>query len=297
MELELLRIIIAIVGSGIAAWYDMFNKKNIPTTFLYAFLGLSLFINLFDPTSFLAHLPTAALIMIALYLFYRLGQLGGADVLIFASIYSALPVISEPLIDIAKKSYEYPLELTAFQPQVFQLPSIIPILAIAAFLFFIGMCIKYIPFIIAKMRKRTLDIKFKNILQCIVIFAAYTFMIYTLFTSPLAPFITLPYLLLFILMLFFICFFILFREDIINSMIVWKSSKTLEQEDVLALEQLDAAIIERYKLGRLITADQLKKMRKIRAKWPVLDLPMFVPFIFTALLIYVIFGDPILYLL
>jgi hypothetical protein len=98
-------------------------------------------------------------------------------------------------------------------------------------------------------------------------------------------------------MLFFICFFILFREDIINSMIVWKSSKTLEQEDVLALEQLDTAIIERYKLGRLITADQLKKMRKIRAKWPVLDLPMFVPFIFTALLIYVIFGDPILYLL
>lgn len=292
MEFELLRIAIAVGGAAIGAWFDVFNRKNVPDLFLYAFLGVSLAINILDPSAFLANLPAAALIIAALYAFYRLGQLGGADVFILAAIYAVLPVLSAPLLA-GEKVAGIPFS----EVFSFQLPSILSILAIAAFLFFLVVCAKYIPFVASMLARGKIKLKSMQIAQCAIIAMAYIFVLYTFITSPLAMFASSNYFIFLFIVMFFVCFFILFKDEITASMVRWKPAKVVEKEDALAVEYIDPKIVQRYSIGRLVTADQLRRMRKLRIKWPVLDLPMFIPFILAALIIYVLFGDPITYLL
>lgn len=295
MEYELLRIAIAVAGTAIGAWYDIFNRKNVPDLFLYVFLGVSLAINIFDPSAFLQHLPVAALIIAALYAFYRLGQLGGADVFILAAIYAALPTLSTPLLAEKEAAGAARMQFVAAFP--LSLPSILPILAIAAFLFFLATCIRYVPFIAARIAKGKIRLRSMQIAQCAIIAAAYMFMLFIFMTSPLAQFLSTSYLVFLFVVMFFVYFFILFKDEITTSMIRWKLAKDVEQEDALAVEHLDPKTVQRYRIGRLVTADQLSRMRKLRIRWPVLDLPMFIPFILAALIIYVLFGDPMAYLL
>ena len=43
---ELIRVLLAFIGTAVAAYYDVFNNKNIPDNFLYGFLGLAFIVNL-----------------------------------------------------------------------------------------------------------------------------------------------------------------------------------------------------------------------------------------------------------
>jgi hypothetical protein len=293
MEFELLRIAIAVIGTGIGAWFDIFNRKNVPDMFLYAFLGVSLVINIIDYSAFIANLPLAALLIAALFLFYKFGQLGGADVIILAAIYSALPTITSPLLGA-------PTQVTGITAIPFavgiSLPSVLSILAIAAFLFFIVMCVKYIPFVASRIMKGKAKLQKTQIAQFAVIAVAYIFVLYTFLTSPLSTFIGTNYLVFLVAVMFFSCFFILFKDEVMSSMVRWRTVRDVEHEDALAIERIDSKIVDRYRIGRLVTADQLKRMKKLKIKWPVLDLPMFLPYLLIALVLYVLFGDPILYL-
>ena len=44
---EAIRVVLAFVLVGIAAYYDVFNKKNIPNQVLYAMLAIAFLVNLF----------------------------------------------------------------------------------------------------------------------------------------------------------------------------------------------------------------------------------------------------------
>src|SRR5271157_926239 len=91
---EAVRVVLAFLLVGIAAYYDLFNKKNIPDKVLYAMLGLAFLVNLFfyEATLFWFSLAIAAFFSAIGYLFYRLGQLGGADVIVLASVMLLLPL-------------------------------------------------------------------------------------------------------------------------------------------------------------------------------------------------------------
>src|SRR4030095_6511764 len=91
---EMIRLILALAGTAVAAYFDVYNKKNIPDEFLFAFLGIAFIVNVvfFEPNLFWFSIAVAAFLSAIGYLFYRMGQLGGADVFVLASIMLLLPI-------------------------------------------------------------------------------------------------------------------------------------------------------------------------------------------------------------
>ncbi len=280
-ELDIIRILVALGGTAIGTYYDIFNKKNVPDRFLYAFLAVALLINIFDYTQFVARLPMAILIVSFLYIMYRIGQLGGADVFILAAIYSALPTIASPLLA---------------QPQIpdyFGLPSIFPILSISVFIFSIAIISKNLPSAIEKTLKGKVKFTLPQIAQSILLLAAYSFTIYLFLQGPIK--ISLLNTIFVTFVMFLVIFFVLYKDFVTQQMIKWKAARAVETEDVIALEALDSKFVAKYKLNRLVTEKQLKIMLRLGRKWPVLDLPMFLPYVFMALVVYLLIGDPLLY--
>jgi len=247
---------------------------------LFGFLGIALLLNVLDYSTFIARLPIAVVIVALLYVMYRIGQMGGADVMILASIYAALPAIQSPLISSPP--------ITDF----FGLPSIFPVLVISTFLFSIAMVVRYLPTAIEKTINGKLKLSNSAIIQTVIIVAAYGVMFYmmgSLFGSVISP----AYMIFLGFVGFVTVFFLLFKDLITESFVKW--TKNAEVEDVIFLEKVNKSLVKKYNLQRLITEEQLKKMNKLKIKWPVLDLPMFLPYILLALIIYILIGDPILY--
>ena len=280
-EIEIARILIALGGTAAATYYDVFNRKNVPEMLLYAFLALALVINVLDYSTFVARLPIAVLIVGFLYLMYRIGQLGGADIFVLAAIYAAIPVIQTPLL---------------MQPPIqdfFGLPSMFPILSISVFLFSIVMILKHMPSAINKTLKGKVKFNTSQIAQAMILFVAYFFVVYLLLESPLKLSLQTTVFIVFVMLL--VLFFVLYKDFITAGMIKWKAGRAVEMEDVIALEALDPKLVSKYRLNRLVDSKQLKAMMKLGRKWPVLDLPMFLPYVLIALAIYILIGDPLLY--
>jgi hypothetical protein len=263
--IEIARILIALVGTGIASYYDIFNKKNIPELFLYAFLGLSFIINIFDYSLVLKFLPLALPLIALLYVLYRIGQIGGADVIVISAIYLTIPI--------------FPFS----QEGIF--PSILIIISISTVLAFLGVIIKYLPSIFEKTINGKIKFKLTQILESIALIVSFLVIIYMFLVFPYLP---IWMVLLFALLFFESIFFILYKEEIKKQMVVWKTK--VEPEEVLAVEYLKPELVNKMKLGALITEKQAKEMNKKRIKWPILDLPMFLPYIFIGLIFYLVIG-------
>ena len=94
MPWEIVRVLVALIGTGAAAYYDLYNKKNIPDEFLIGFLAIAFLANLifFEETLFWFSILLAAFFSAIGYIFYRVGQLGGADIFVLASIMLLLPI-------------------------------------------------------------------------------------------------------------------------------------------------------------------------------------------------------------
>ena len=263
--IEILRILIALFGTGIAAYYDMYNRKNVPDVMLFGFLAVALMVNLVDPTYFMKYVVVAGLITAVFYLMYRLGQLGGADVIVLAAIYAALPV--------------FPFSEEAFFPSILVVVSIATVLASVWILF------KYLPELLKKTFKGKVRFTLAQLIQVLVLLFALGIMLYLFVAFPyISPWITVLVLLLFIEAIFFI----LYKDEISKSMIVWK--KKVEQEDVIAVELVRPELVKKHGLSRLISAKQARIMNKLKKQWPVLDMPMFLPFILIGLVAYLLMG-------
>jgi len=280
MEFELFRMILAVVGTAAAAYYDMFNKKNVPDVLLYGFLGMALAINIFDPSAFLQNLPIAAVMVASMYLLYRIGQLGGADVLVLAAIYAAIPVVSSPLLGSQS-------DLILGQ---FQMPSIVVVTSIAVLLFAIWIVMRYAPSALRKTFKGKVRFSVIQLAQAFILLLSFGAFVYMF--SQLPSFSVNLVVLMEILFISAI-FFTLYKDEIMGSMVRWK--RKAEAEDVLAVELMDSRFLSRHSIGRLVDKEQLKRMNKLKRKWPVLDLPMFLPYVLAALIVYLLFGNQLLY--
>jgi len=280
MEFELFRMILAVAGTAAATYYDMFNKKNVPDMLLYGFLGIALAVNILDPSVFLQNLPIAAVMVTSMYLLYRIGQLGGADVIVLAAIYAAVPMISAPLLDAQ----------TDFVFSQFQMPSIMVVTSIAVLLFAIWIVMRYAPSALRKTFRGEVRFSAMQLAQAFMLllsFGAFAYMF-----SQLPSFSVNLVVLMEILFISAI-FFTLYKDEIMGSMVRWK--RRAEAEDVLAIELMDNKFLSRHSIGMLVDKGQLKRMNKLKRKWPVLDLPMFLPYVLTALIIYLLFGNQLLY--
>ena len=283
IEIEMLRILIALIGTGICTFFDIFNKKNIPDKVLYSFLLISILVNILDPSILIEKLFVGLVLIFALYLFYRVGQIGGADVFVIASIFFSLPGIRDPIIS----SPPLPEDLLPIK-----IPSILSILAISAFLFSIFIFVKYLPRIVRKIVRGEIKLGVVNLAQTGLLLIFYL-ILFIVAWPMIGVLISVKYLLLIGIVVFLMIFFVLFKDDMLEEMIRWR--KKVNVEDVIAIEKLDEKIVKKYSIGRLVTKEQLGKMKKLEIRWPVLDLPMFLPFVFISLIIYILFGDILFY--
>lgn len=261
MDGESVRIIIALFGTLIGAYFDIYNKRNIPNNFLLAFLALAVIANVvfFNSDLMMYALLVVGILALAGYLFYALGYVGGADVFVIASIALLLP-IAPSLTEIGMN---YPFILFVL---------IFGFITSALYLF------AYFAIKLSKEKNAKPD---KKYLLLVIPYLAVAYLVWNLeFVSPAFLFLLLTSLVLSV-------FFMTYRKAINRMMAQKIPLKKLESEDILALEFMDKELVWKHRLQRLISADELKRLKTLKIKDVMVysKLPPFLPFVFVGLVL------------
>jgi hypothetical protein len=82
-------------------------------------------------------------------------------------------------------------------------------------------------------------------------------------------------------------FFMTYREALNRMMCQEIPIKKLEEEDILALEFMDKNLVWEHRIQRLVTADELKRLKKLKITKVMVytKLPPFLPFILIGLVL------------
>jgi Flp pilus assembly protein protease CpaA len=277
MNYEILRLAIILIGTAIAAFQD-FKTSYIDDKLTIGLIacGVILDVLTFDYNFILYSVGVGALIFIIGYYFYRMGQIGGGDVLLIAGIQVLLPFY--PSI----QQFQFPFSLA-----VTGVPFIITIFATSAFVSLIGTALMYGWMLKGKKLKPDLkDSILTLILVAFIIFSIYFFSIFGL------------YQIIFIMLLAISALFLsLFKNQIMNDVVIQKVDlKDIEDEDVLALEKMEN--LQKLGLKRVATKDQMKLLKKISREKKIKkfyvykNLPRMAPYILIGLILSLILGNP-----
>ncbi len=266
---ELIRLALAFLGTGAAAYYDLFNKKNIPDQLLYAFLGLSFLLNLalFEERLFWFSMAVAVFLSAIGYLFYRVGQLGGADLFVLSSIMLLLPL--------------HP----SFVGLPFNLPFIFSVFIFSGILFALYV-VFYFGWKLTQVEAKP------NLLYALILVPygafAWFFINSFLFSPVFFAFVTIS--------IFASVFFLMFRDSLNRLLSEELPVSQLEPEDVLALEIMNKDMIERYKIPRLVTKDEIDRLKKTKVGEVMVytKLPPFIPFILAGMILSLLFAGSLL---
>ncbi len=262
---ELIRIVLAFLGTAAAAYYDIYNKKNVPDNLLYGFVAVAFLANLvfFEENLFWFSIAVTAVIAAMGYLFYRLGQLGGADIFVIAAIMLLLPI--QP----------------SFSSLPFNLPFIFPVIVFSGVLFAL--------YVMGYFAIRLKDLEIKPNLIYLALFIPYLLFAYVyvnsfLFSAVYFAFIS--------VLLFATTFFMMFRQDIMGLLAEEVPISKVEPEDVLALEMMNKDMVEHYKIPRLMTREELERLQatKLKAVSVYTKLPPFIPFILAGMILSLVFA-------
>ncbi|MFH1785488.1 MAG: prepilin peptidase [Candidatus Micrarchaeota archaeon] len=266
---ELVRLVIAFLGVLVATYYDLFNKKNIPDLFLYSFLLIAFLINLlfYEETLFIFSLAIAVVVSGIGYIFYRVGQLGGADVFILAGIMLLLPI--------------HP----SFSEMTFNIPFVFSIIIFSGVVFALYMMV-YFGFKLLNTEAKP------NLLYLLMLVPyglfAYVYLGSFLFSPLYFAFITIS--------MFAITLFMMFKESVNKLLAEELPLSQLEPEDVLALELMNKDLVEKHKLTRLVTENEIARLKKAKLTevWVYTKLPPFVPFILVGMVMSLFFAKHLL---
>jgi hypothetical protein len=268
---ELIRILIAVIGTSIAAYYDVFNKKNVPDIMLYAFLGLAFVVNLvfYDPNIFLFSIVTALFFGAIGYVFYRLGQLGGADVFVIVSLMLLLPITP------------------SMSNLPFNLPFIFPVLIFSGVLF--------ATYVILYFGWKLTQNEVKAKLAYALLLIPYALFAYVYMNS----FLFSPVYFIFIsVLLVASIFFMMFKESLNSLLAEELPVSQLEPEDVAALEIMNKDQVTRYKIPRVLTQSEIDRLKatNVGEIWVYTKLPPFLPFILAGVIIALFFTNTLILL-
>jgi Flp pilus assembly protein protease CpaA len=274
MSFELIRVLIALAGTAIGTYYDLFNKKNVPEKFLYLFVAVAFLINIFDPNILIYSAVIGIIVFVAFYILYKLGQVGGADGYIMTAIALALPV----------------------QPKIFLifeginlLPFIFNVFVISGLSFIFYVLIKSIPIVL-----KNFKLNKQNLIGVLLIAGIYLFFLFLLINSQAIIFFDIGRYIIFItFLMLFLMYYTLFKETINESMIEFVEPKKVEIEDILAIEKMDKNLVQKYGLSRLVTKEMYERIKKIKGKKIAVykHLPPFVPHILIGLIAAILIGD------
>ena len=266
---EIFRLIIAFLGVAVATYYDIFNQRNVPNNLLYGFLAVAFIVNLifYQEDLFFFSIALALFLSGISYIFYRFGQLGGADLFIIASIILLLPI--------------HP----AFLNLTFNLPFIFSVIVFSGVAFAVYIVIYY------GLRLRDAGASPKLMYALLLIpylLFAYVYINSIIFSPVYFVFVT--------ILLLATIFFLMYREDINLLLAERMSPSELTEEDVIALEMMDEKIVKKYALQRLATKGEIERMKtlKIRELWVYSKLPPFLPFLLLGMILSLLFAGSLL---
>lgn len=284
LPFESLRIFIALAGTAVGTYYDLWNNKNIPNWLLYGFMLAAFVVNIaaYDGVLTTYAILIAAVIFGIAYLLYRAGQLGGADAFIMASIALLLPVQPQSLL-LAQNTSALP-----------ELPFAFYMVVASGLSFMAYMLFRSFPIALLSIRTKG-AIPSGAWASSAVIIVAYA--IFANFASG-SGFFSQSYFAFVSLVVALIVYFTLFKDALNRSMVQTLPPGKVEEEDIIAVDQLPPAAVKKYSLSRLVDSGMLLRLRKSGIKKvPVYSgLPPFIPHILIGLVLSLLFGNVVLML-
>jgi len=267
MPMETARIFLALLGMAIGTYYDLFNNKNVPEKFLYAFLAVAFLFNIvfFDYDVFVYAVVVAFILFAIGFAMYRLGQIGGADVFVIASVVLLLP--AHPSYMIVPYNWPFIFSILIFGGAAFALYSI----------FFFAKILS------AKKAKSKPKYKY------LALFLVYGLFAYLFFN---APFFSMAYFAIASILLLSSIIFLVYRDAIMESMMDKVFVKDLEPEDVLVPERMDVHM-KKMGIGNVLGQKDIDALRRSGTKhvWIYSNLPPFLPFLLVGLILALFFGN------
>ncbi len=277
MPLEALRIAVALLGVGIAAYFDIFNNKNIPERFLQGFIIAAVLVSLiaYDPVATPYGLVAGAILYAANWLVYKAGYVGGADGPILAAIAILLP--AQPVLLLLDPS-----------ANILTFPFIVHVLTVAFFTFMLHMLLRTVPSAFKALRTKG-SIQAMQWAGAFLILIAYAALSFIISSSPL---LSASYVIFLAALAAVSVYFVLFRTAINDSMLEWMAPKDVQVEDIIAPEKMDAAEVKKHNIGRLVDEAEWKRLQHVKGKVPVYShLLPFVPHILIGLVVSLLFGN------
>lgn len=266
---ETIRLAIAFIGVLVATYYDLFNNRNVPNILLYAFLAIALITNaiFFQQDLFVFSIALAFFIGAISFVFYRFGQLGGADVFIIASVILLLPI--------------HP----SFLGLAFNLPFIFSVIVFSG--------VTFAVYVVAFYGLKLLETGAQPKLIYALLLIPYLLFAYVYINSIIFS----PVYFLFVsVLLIATIFFLMYKEDINLILAERMSPAELEDEDVLALELMNQKTVKKYGLKRLATKEEIKRMSELKVPevWVYSKLPPFLPFMLLGMILSLLFAGSLL---
>ena len=301
MNYELIRILVALIGCGAAAYQD-YKTSFIDEKIIYMMIAIGLLMNLFpflvEDNYLIVYALIVSIIILAFgYLFYKKGQLGMGDVLLFVGIQQLLPLAPSSLkivdaVDINLLISAIPKEnlflfgyMNIFNHMLF----FITIFLVSSFVATLGTSLQYAISLI-RSGKKLLPNKILGAASLVFVMIGIAYL-YSQFGISVAS-------ILFMLLLVSSAFFLTFRDQILDQIIIRRIPiKEIEDEDIFAIDKMPLGLVKKYNLQRVLTVSEVKKLREIEKNegmhlFPVNKvLPRFGPYIFIALVLGILFGN------
>ncbi|MFH0971659.1 MAG: prepilin peptidase [Candidatus Micrarchaeota archaeon] len=302
LNLEFLRIAVAVIGVSAAAYQD-YKTSFIDEKIVYFIMGMGLALNALayfqaNDLMLLYVLIGSFVIFVMGYLFYRKGQLGMGDVLLFVAIQMILPLAPASTHMLNPASFAFPSVeelpgenwfligyLNVFKYMLF----FVTIFLLSSFLATLGSSFQYAMKLFSS--KKRLRPNRMYAFASIFFVVLGTAILYYTFGLSLLTF-------LFFLLLIASAFFLTFKDQILDEIVIQRIGiKQIEDEDILAIEKMPQELVRKYGLEKVLTQKQIKILKEIEKKekmklFPVNKiLPRFGPYILLALILALLFGN------
>ena len=274
---------------------DVFNGRNVPSVFAYATLVFGAAMTLtYASYPYIETSALVAIIVIAIgYVFYRIGQLGAADVIEFAAISLIIPVQGTPFfLDI---------------PQ-FGFPLMLSLLINAGVVALVMVIVYYLPISIRTIRNSRINGGIDSLItRYDIIKTGFILAVYIIFAAMLALTVGLgpAGIALIGIIAFGSIVITLFERPLIYSMVRYVPVSKIDEGDIIETKLMDRRQLSALKrsisgFDRLVTPKVLAqlKRRKVKSRMPVYKnaMPFAVP-IFFGLVLSIMFGNLILLIL
>ncbi|MDE1767954.1 MAG: hypothetical protein KGH64_02350 [Candidatus Micrarchaeota archaeon] len=282
-----IQIGVLIIVALVYAVFDVFNKRNVPDILVYATVVIGLIIALvYNYNTIYLDLLIAVIIALVGFVIYKMGFLGGGDVLELVFVSLVLPVQSMAPYYTSSPQLNIPFVLSVIIAAGYTALIFMPIYYILVKRIFAGM----------KLQKP----EKKSVMMAVTLLIAYLAFAY-IFTYAYGVKLVSVALVVVLAVSSFVT--ILFEKDIYNGMTKMLYPSQLELGDMLALNLMKESEIKFFKgkyrgFGRLATTEALKALKGVKRKLPVYrDSVPFSLFILFGVLISLAFGNIVLVLI